>query len=69
MTYGEKYYWKPDERAKKLQARVYPLFGLLPILWGVGYFVEALGLELGLFTQETVCPDWVQTPRALRRPE
>lgn len=66
MTFGEKYYWKIDERAKKLQARAYSVMGLALVFLGVGIFIEFFGLQLGLLTQETVCPNWVQTPRALR---
>lgn len=66
MTFGERYYWKLDERAKQLQARAYSVMGLALVFFAVGVFIEFFGLQLGLLTLETVCPNWVQTPRALR---
>jgi len=66
MTFGEKFYWKPDERALYLQAKIYRIMGFAFVFFGIGAFVEIFGLSLGLLTPDTVCPNWVQTPRALR---
>ena len=66
MSFGEKFYWKPDERAQHLQSCGYRILPFALIAFGIGVFIEFFGLPLGLFSADTVCPSWVQTPQALR---
>jgi len=66
MSFGEKFYWEPDERGRRLQKQVQRLVSFALISFGIGVFVEFFGLLLGLLSPDTVCPSWVQAPRALR---
>ncbi len=66
MSFGEKFYWEPDERGQRLQKQAQRRICFAMIPFGVAAFIELFGLPLGLLAPETVCPGWVQTPRALR---
>ncbi len=65
-TVGERLGTPPSLDDERRTNRIYKVFMIAFAFFAIALFVEFFGLELGLFADQTACPDGWQQPRSLR---